>query len=257
MIEYLESEQKKYNFDDKEKITKEFSRSMLEFSLGLPINDVESIKETMETYKNEDFTYSFITFNYTNVLDKIVALYNKNSNVISNHQGNNGGTRSNYIGKTIHIHGTTNEEMILGVNDESQIKNDFLKEDSLFLDTFIKKRMNKSIGQRKTEKVLEIVNKSHIICIFGMSLGNTDKMWWEELIQWLVTNEKNKLVIFWKVYEDALKRKLPSTMIRLNEQIRKEIYEKGKGKYDDGYYSKIKNRIMISYNSDIFSLPKI
>lgn len=256
LIEYLESEQRKYIFEDKEQIIKEFSRSMLDFSSGLPMDDVESIKETMEKYKNEDFIYSYIIFNYTNILDKIIALYNKNSRVISNHQCN-GGVRSNSIGKTIHIHGTTNEEMILGVNDEGQIKNDFLKKDSLFLDTFIKKRMNRSIGQRKTDKVLETINKSHIICIFGMSLGNTDKMWWEELIKWLITNENNKLVIFWKEYEAALKRKLPSTLIRLNEQIRKEIYGKGKGKYDDSYYSKIKNRIMISYNSDIFSLPKI
>lgn len=33
--------------------------------------------------------------------------------------------------------------------------------------------------------------------------------------------------------------------------------KKGKGKYDESFYSKVKDRIMISYNSNIFSLPMI
>lgn len=46
-------------------------------------------------------------------------------------------------------------------------------------------------------------------------------------------------------------------MIRLNEKLRRYIYEKGKGKNEEDYYAKIKERIMISYNSSIFSLPKV
>ncbi len=109
--------------------------------------------------------------------------------------------------------------MILGVNDAEQIGNDLLKKDGIFLDTFIKRRMNNSIGQRKTEKAVEIINKSHIICVFGMSIGNTDKMWWEALVEWLVSNEYNKLIIFWKGFENALEKKLPSKTIRLNDRI--------------------------------------
>lgn len=255
LIEYLEKEQEKYCFDDVEGIKKEFSRSMINFFAEMPVNDVDSLKSTMEKYKNEEFIYSYVSFNYTDVLDKIIALYG-NTNIIANHQSYSG-SKSNRIGKIIHIHGTTNEEMILGVNDENQIDNDYLKKESLFLDTFIKKRMNNSIGQRKTENVIDMINKSHIVCIFGMSIGNTDKMWWEELIKWLGSNESNKLVIFWKGYEDVLKKRLPSTMIRLNEKLRREIYQKGKGKNDEGNYSKIKDRIMISYNASIFSLPKV
>ena len=145
----------------------------------------------MEKYKNEDYIYCYITFNYTNILDRIVQLYGSvsDSRVIATHICS-GISKSNRIGKIIHIHGTTNEEMILGVNDESQVDNDALKADSIFLDTLIKKRMNYSIGQRKTENAISVIKDSHIVCIFGMSIGNTDKMWWEELINWLKTNEK-------------------------------------------------------------------
>ncbi|MDE6531016.1 MAG: bacteriophage abortive infection AbiH family protein [Lachnospiraceae bacterium] len=159
-----------------------------------------------------------MTFNYTNVLDRIIGLYDEKTAIIAKHQGQEC-TRSNKIGQIIHIHGTTDEEMILGVNDAEQIGNDLLKKDGIFLDTFIKRRMNNSIGQRKTEKAVEIINKSHIICVFGMSIGNTDKMWWEALVEWLVSNEYNKLIIFWKGFENALEKKLPSKTIRLNDRI--------------------------------------
>lgn len=256
LIEYLENEQEKYEFKEHEAIKKEFSKSMLKFFNELPVEDVASINKTLEVYKDEEFLYSFITFNYTNILDRIIQLYDDKTAVIATHQGR-GGARNNKIGQIIHIHGTTDEEMILGVNDVEQIGNDLLKGEEIFLDTFIKRRMNKSIGQRKTEKAIDIINNSHIACVFGMSIGNTDKMWWEALVEWLVLNENNKLVIFWKGFEDTLKKKLPSKMIRLNESIKRKVFDKGRGKYDDSYYGKIKSRMMISYNSKIFSLPKL
>lgn len=255
LIEYLEKEQEKYSFDDKETIMQEFTRSMQEFYHGLPINGINSIKDTLEKYKAEEFIYSYITFNYTDIMDKIVGLY-KTEKKIGTHQNGNS-TKYNLIGNVIHIHGTTNEEMILGVNDESQIENEHLKSNALFLDTFVKKRMNSSIGQRKTESVVDIVDKSRIICVFGMSLGNTDKMWWEKLITWLGSNDNTKLIIFWKGYEETLNKRIPSAVIRLNEKIKKDLFQKGKGNRNEEYYTKIKDRIFISYNSNIFTLPKV
>lgn len=256
LIEYLEKEQTRFSLEEQEKIKTEFTRSMINFYSELSINDVASVRSTLEKYKNEEYVYTYITFNYTDILDRIIGLYNEKEKSISIHQGN-GGSRNNRLGKIIHIHGTTEEEMILGVNDVGQIDNDLLKDDEIFLDTFIKRRMNNSIGQRKTESAIEVINQSHIICVFGMSIGNTDKMWWEELIKWLMVSENNKLIIFLKGYEDALKKKLPSAIIRLNEKNRRIIFEKGKGKYDDSSYQKIKDRIMISYNASIFSFPRV
>lgn len=138
LIEYLEQEQAKYGFEAPEPIKKEFSKSMLNFYSELPVEDVASIKKTMDVYKDEDFEYSYITFNYTNILDRIVGLYDGKATIIATHQGKVY-TRNNKINQIIHIHGTTDEEMILGVNDVEQIGNDLLKDEELFLDTFIKR----------------------------------------------------------------------------------------------------------------------
>ena len=68
--------------------------------------------------------------------------------------------------------------------------------------------MNNSIGQRKTERAFDIINKSRIICVFGMSIGNTDKMWWEALVEWLASNENNKLVIFLERFRRCTEEKI-------------------------------------------------
>ena len=255
LIDYLEKEQEKYTFEEKEKIKSEFKRSMLEFAKELPSKNVDSINATLTAYRAEEYSYSFVTFNYTNILDKIMDLF-KDNRVVGTHQGN-GTAKYNRLGEIVHIHGTTDEEMILGVNDASQILNNELKIDALFLNTFIKPRMNEAIGQKKIEKAKQMINSSHIICIFGMSLGNTDKMWWEEIIKWLVASDNNKLIIFWKGHNEELRKKLPATIIRLNEHIRRNLFEKGKGgRYGEKEYNRIKEKIMILYNSKIFSLPK-
>lgn len=254
LIQYLENEQKSYIIEDSELIMKEFTRSMLQFFYGLPLNDVNSIRNTMNSYRSQEFIYSFITFNYTDVLDRIIDLY-ENSKTIATHQYA-GNVYGNNIGNVLHIHGTTEAEMILGVNDKTQIENDYLKSDTSFLDTIIKERMNNSIGQRKTEKGIKIIDDSHIMCIFGMSIGNTDKMWWEKIINWLKGNGDNKLIIFVKGFEEELKKKIPARTIRLNEKIKRDIFSKGKGNNDDSLYEKIKDRMMISYNANIFNLKQ-
>ena len=119
----------------------------------------------------------------------------------------------------------------------------------------IKKSVNESIGQRKTKKAYDVISDSHIICVFGMSIGNTDKMWWEYIVKWLIENERNKLIIFWCVDESYLRKKLPAKIIRLNNQIKRMVFEKGQASYDDAFYNKVKARIMISYNASIFSFP--
>ena len=213
------------------------------------------VKIRLDVYKNEEFKYCFICFNYTDTLDQITNITRKLKSPITTHQGN-GSTRNNTLGTVLHIHGTLNEEMILGVNDIEQVNSTFLKKDDEFLDTFIKRRMNNSIGQRKTEHAQKLIEGSHIICIFGMSIGNTDKMWWEEIVKWLNISENNKLVIFYKGYKKELDRKLPVNTIRLNNRLKQAVLEKGGADLEDSKINKLKQRIFISFNTNIFGFKE-
>ncbi len=257
LLEYLAQEQDKVSISNREeRISAELARSLTTFYSDLPELARNSITLTCETYRNEEFKYCFICFNYTNALDQIVNITRKLKSPITTHQSNLG-VRNNSLGTVLHIHGTLNEEMILGVNDIEQVNSAFLKNDAEFLDTFIKRRMNNSIGQRKTEHAQKLIEESHIICIFGMSIGSTDKMWWEEIINWLNACDRNKLIIYYKGYKDELHRKLPVNTIRLNNKLKREILEKGGADMESPDLDKVKQRIFISYNANIFNFKEI
>lgn len=253
LLEYLELEQQKIIKTGKEKfISDEVVRSMKEFYLNLSEAEKNSIRSTCTLYKEQLFSYCFLSFNYTNVLDDFLNISRKSHPIINSHKAVVG-TREEKLGNVLHIHGTLNEEMILGVNDVEQIENDFLKADTEFLDTFIKKRMNESIGQRKTQQAKSMIENSSVICVFGMSLGNTDKMWWEELISWLKVDENNILIIYYRGYEDKLSKKIPANTIRLNNRLKREILEKGGVDVKTTFAERLKARIFISYNTNIFN----
>lgn len=257
LLEYLGQEQKRVSISNKEEeISAEFARSLMTFYSGLSEVARNSITATCDAYKNEAFKYCFICFNYTDTLDQIVNITRKFKTPITTHQGNSG-ARNNLLGTVLHIHGTLNEEMILGVNDIEQVNSIFLKNDAEFLDTFVKRRMNNSIGQRKTEYAQKVIGESHIICIFGMSMGSTDKMWWEEITKWLSASDRNKLVIYHKGYEKELNKKLPVNTIRLNNRLKREILEKGGEDMENPSLDKIKQRIFISYNANIFNFKEM
>lgn len=258
LLEYLENEQTKVDSTNAEKISSELIRSLVYFDKDLNETNKVSINYTLLVY-NKPIRFEFIDFNYTNVLDRIVAITKQEevnargdiSVALNEKRDNNQNTL--YLGNVSHIHGTVEMEAILAVNDESQINNARLQTNPLFLDTFIKSRINTRIGQNKIQKVDHILDESHVVCIFGMSIGDSDKVWWEKLISWLASDEKNKLVIYHKINEDVLQRRNPSRIIRIEYEIREDIFSKGKTEKVIDKEDSIKQRIFIALNSDIFS----
>lgn len=258
LIDYLEKEQSKIVTEDKEDVIYEtMKKSLNNIDSNLSEYEKSMISATMSSYSNEVIKYEFVSFNYTNVLDRILSICQTKGSIISSHKYN-ASMMNHSIGSVKHIHGTTEEEMILGVNDPSQIHNEDLKKNSLFLNTFLKPMMNLMIGQRKEDAVNKLIEGSHIICIFGMSLGNTDKLWWNKIMNWLSKNDNNRLIVFYKGFEDNLRKRIPGKTIRLSDQLKTNIINQGNLKFDNSAsLTKLKSRIMISFNSDIFTFPDL
>ena len=79
----------------------------------------------------------------------------------------------------------------------------------------------------------------------------------------LKPNDYNILQLLVKSYymdnqsEKGIKYLSEALELKPNDIIRKKIFEKGKRESSENDYSNIKDRILISYNSNIFSLPKV
>ena len=112
----------------------------------------------------------------------------KNGNTILNHS----------ISQIHHVHGTVEKEIVFAVNDESQIAKPeiFDFDDGEICKRFlIKQQANESYQENTDMKANEILQNSNIIYVYGMSLGETDALWWNRLCKWLSGNNDRHLII--------------------------------------------------------------
>lgn len=258
LIDYLRMEQDRYDiFEEIQDMTaQEVKKTLLNYMEKISPTGRELISNLYELHKSEDYKYNFICFNYTDTLDRILATVTTHSRIIATHKSVANVVKNDIIGDVIHVHGTLDNEMILGVNDTSQVNNEMLKKDEEFLDTFIKRRMNIRLEQKKTERAMNTIKNSSVICVFGMSIGNTDSIWWNELLKWLIGNHNNILIVFWRGLEEELKNRLPVKIIRQDNKLKSLIIDKSEVKYTQAQIERIKKQMFMSFNSDIFSFTK-
>lgn len=257
LLEYLETEQTRFQLgpQDEENVKKELIRSITDYIKVLSTVDKNTISNTRSRNSNSDIVYQFISFNYTNTLDRVVEIAKK-AGSIGSHQSQQGRNMSHTIGGVHHIHGTINSEMILGVNDINQINNSVLQKNKRFMDTQVKERINRRLGQQKTENVEKIVSDSKIIAIFGMSYGVTDKRWWKLLGNWLLQNQDNTLVLFNRMDARRLKWNLPSVTITETDDCIDFFMQRAEMEKDKIDSDTIRRRILVAHNTNIFDFKK-
>lgn len=142
--------------------------------------------------------FRFISFNYTNFLDKCIAkIAQKPLKVIKTTSGE----KMHVVHKEVlHIHGALMDCPIIGVSDEEQIRNPDFRTNEQLRTTMIKPNEIDEIGSTTYSKMNDIIDHSRIICLWGVSLGESDKHWWTKINKWLKDDQSRHLFIF--VYLD-------------------------------------------------------
>ena len=159
-----------------------FVDAISEFRSGLTEAQLEQVNKSLDIFEG-GFNYNFIIFNYTSIIDTLINAA-KQQKIQLGTREYKGTSFNNSFRKSIHVHGTTEVEMIFGVNDTSQIANMTIFEgvSPIYLDSFIKQKYNNNIGSRVDEKAFDIIKKSSFIYVYGMSIGDTDKLWWQRIV---------------------------------------------------------------------------
>ena len=182
-----------------------------------------------------------------------MAVVKKECQTFGNHTAGN--TRyTDTIETPFHIHGKLTEDLILGLDNADQILNDNLKSNPRLANYIIKAEVNKSLGEMKIEDAKSIIDHSRYICLFGLSIGDTDTMWWSYIIQWLNQNPKNRLVLF--VNENTLVQLSGQEKIRFRDSKRNNMLTRSK-LTDSKIMAAVRDRIIIVPNSAIFTLKNI
>lgn len=218
LAEYLQTEEEKFSLIyDEELIKKVTSAALRDLKRGFRTEEAEEIQNFINSVSG-GLVYNFITYNYTTTLDKCIDCVKSDVKTLGN-KGNN----PNKIGVIKHVHGTTEEDMIFGLNDETQIENIEIFKDAEpeILSQIIKIRANK-MYRRKTDAIAnDLLLNSHIIYIYGMSLGETDKLWWERICT-ILKNKTTVRVIIYSYETKQFDTKLLGAKLAIAERKVKE-----------------------------------
>ncbi len=198
----------------------------------------------------EDF--NFITFNYTKSFDMIYDLFG--TSPIGSYKKSNGYTVQCRRGKLVHLHGYTDKYPILGVCSDLSIKQQELLKDDLFSTAMLKGRSLDASGQLWKTEALKIIDDSDVICIFGMSLGESDSDYWVKIMSWLDANPDRQLIVFWRCSRSINIETSVLSKARKIKEVRELLWDYSD--WSEEKFSKVKNRIHIVLNSkEMFCLP--
>lgn len=246
-----EQESKAVYNERKEEITLSARHSLLEFWEEIGREDIrQQIQNRFSTQANSEHVVNFINFNYTHVLDRCIEIGIPENRI-------NVSTRlcriAMKINKPIHLHGEIGNDghkIILGVDNEDQIRNLFFRENGSVCDLTIKSNRNtKWLGNLQYGKCKNYIAKSDILIVYGMSLGETDETWWR-CIAARLHNDKNALLVIFFYQEKDL----------FTEYKRWGMEDSIKTKFlsysglDENQQAAIKNRIIISTKCNLFKL---
>lgn len=189
------------------------SDSVLCYSKGLNNNDIEVLRN--ETNNHTFCSVNIISFNYTSIFETLLK------NTIVEQRINR--LPVNFA-DTVHIHGNLQNGIVLGVDNIAQFGNLKYKLSEMGELCFIKPTLNNAFDKQRVAKTNNIIQSSDLICIVGMSLGDSDWTWRQAISSWLDDSERHHLIYY--DFELMLKKGLPPFDILMTEKDKKTEFLK-------------------------------
>jgi len=223
LASYLKEQERRIDYEaNLDAVLSAFSNMNL-ITRNFPTQERTALDEIIKKHNNENTKFNFICFNYTRTLDECINCVSNSPENLGKHKY--GSTVHNHeLGEICHVHGTVDKEMVFGVNDESQIaKRDIFdcEDGDLYENLLIKVQANASYLENTDYKARLLLQNSHIIYVYGMSIGDTDKLWWDRICTWMNANPDRHLIV--QKYDMPTKEVLPIKFQYAERQARREI----------------------------------
>jgi len=241
--EYLKGIQIQDDVEISEDFSEILSTTMDKFFYGVLEQEHDEIKSMLRENTNSHFNYQFISFNYTNSLQIVLKNPSKNS---KGNSFNSSSYSQNFNRAIINVHGVIDRFLTLGLNDESQLASDFFEREDL--NDLLKPDSLTNSREYRRRDAESVIEKSDIIVIFGMSIGSTDKHWWERIAEILLKNSNKKLIIHLYDTEPSY---VSGRIVRLRREKKENEFLSHLGNLDlsDEKVSQLRKQIYIVTNS--------
>lgn len=195
LIQHLVAQQSRIDgLDFTENAVRGFQDKALNFFRDeLRPNQRRILDAFIQSCRNTDWNVDFIVFNYTLLIDMIVDRVDDNR--IKRNVGYS--TYGRYLRSPLHIHGTLIDDygIVVGVDNEAQIKSKVLRNDSSLTDSLVKTNLNEYMDLGRDEAAMQLINRANLIIIHGMSIGKSDMTWWKCVGEWLLDESRQKILL--------------------------------------------------------------
>lgn len=156
---------------------------------------VRAVYERLVYSSHTSVHIDVVTFNYTNTLELALrGIYR--GDILQQFYNNN-----YYFDGILHLHGTLDEMILVGVNDESQIANVTFRDNQYLRKSFIKPEINEGCMNTRNSDFSIKIESADIIVFFGASIGETDNLWWHLI--GLRMAEKNPPLLLYFPYDPS------------------------------------------------------
>lgn len=196
--EYLEEEEKKIDIESsKRNLGTKMERYIYGF-YDFCLQNSKKVLKKMIIDSDESVICNFITFNYTDTLEKCLSTIDEKA-----------------IKKKIlfyqyrpprHIHGTLYNGILLGLDNEELYK-DIPCPDMRKLKNLIDKVHVNSRYSNITNELVSTLRQSRIIVIFGWSMGESDSFW-VETVKTIFSADKNVHLVYVPYYSEPTNKRL-------------------------------------------------
>lgn len=242
--DYLTKEQDTALYD-RMRDPKDMQKALAEFAISLEefyTNNYPNITTKIESIlSNEQINYHFITFNYTAILDFLIdcVKYSLSKGIIS---------------PAIHIHGKLPKNVTFGIDNEQQLPELPYSLTERGRRALIKPVFNSEFDKQRMESAQQVIKKSDVLCIYGLSLGDSDLMWRKAICDWMIDNPQHHTFLY---IHDASLKELSQADERMDyeEDIKESIFKRWG--IENRYISPFSNQLHIPISKNIFNFHKI
>ncbi|WP_233005397.1 AbiH family protein [Exiguobacterium aurantiacum] len=210
--------------------------------IKLDERDQIHLNEIYKKTDNQNQERNFIVFNYTKIFEDIVVNWirkNPNSSI--------------KINNPIHIHGYSQMQTLMGVNDESQLCGVYSTDEDLQM-MLIKTKSNEKASTLRFEKATKLLKESNLIIVFGMSLGESDKYWWQKIIENLENDSSSNVIIYAYEHDKKALNKFIRKMFNKQNQWKNKLLIQSENEINQ----ELKSRIFIQFDTQkIFNFENL
>lgn len=247
LAKYIQEQERQFEFYN---ISKEKAiDDLISFEKYFSEKDKQKLSAFKRRHEQTQHLINVISFNYTTSFEKIYEWTGQQKTLKPLSSANNTHYTLSFFE---HIHGTTENNMLLGVNDASQISNEKFRTSEQLARAIIKPKMNADTETLREERCEVKIKNSDIICVFGMSLGATDKIWWQKIGN--VIAQKDAILIIFTKCDPIPPRQAYKAAIRKDEYKMRFLSYLN---WSNEIKKEISNKIIVCVNTEMFKTVPI